>query len=293
MAEEDGGEEDREVAALVRVVVTSQSWACRTRVCCPQSIYCLCHLSTENSPDKIVLFCILGLVLLSRFNMSWIFGHATTTWAHPATPLQLTTKSGDEVSLPDFCKDTIPACDLNPLLFNGHLQTCYTAVKEEAPPIIYKRKIFKSDHVNYPGQFTADFVVRSLSPKDETLPERTSYFSEKELEQIEALDSKPMLIALHGLSGGSHEVYLRHALGPLLTTEAGWEACVINARGCAMSKITSDKLFNARATWDVRQLVKWLREKFPNRNLYGIGFSLGANILTNVRAFHLIIFHFV
>lgn len=48
-----------------------------------------------------------------------------------------------------------------------------------------------------------------------------------------------------------------------------------------MSKITSPVLFNARATWDVRQTVKWLRKTFPNRPLYAIGFSLGANILTN------------
>ena len=49
-----------------------------------------------------------------------------------------------------------------------------------------------------------------------------------------------------------------------------------------MSKITSSVLYNARATWDVRQAVKWLRKTFPNRSLFGLGFSLGANILTNV-----------
>lgn len=27
--------------------------------------------------------------------------------------------------------------------------------------------------------------------------------------------------------------------------------------------------------------MEWLREKFPNRPLFGVGFSLGANILTN------------
>ena len=84
-------------------------------------------------------------------------------------------------------------------------------------------------------------------------------------------------------SGGSHEVYLRHAIAPLVK-EGKWEICVVNSRGCAMSKITSGVLYNARATWDVRQAVKWLRSKYPNRPLFGLGFSLGANILTNVRA---------
>ena len=93
-----------------------------------------------------------------------------------------------------------------------------------------------------------------------------------------------MLILLHGLSGGSHEIYLRQVLAPLVTAggDRQWVACVVNSRGCAMHKITSDVLYNARATWDCRQTVKWLKRTFPNRPLYGIGFSLGANILTNV-----------
>lgn len=90
-----------------------------------------------------------------------------------------------------------------------------------------------------------------------------------------------MLVVLHGLSGGSHEIYLRAVLEPLV--DAGWEACVVNSRGCAMSKITTAVLYNARATWDLRQVVKWCRQRWPKRRLYGIGFSLGANIMVNVR----------
>jgi len=50
-----------------------------------------------------------------------------------------------------------------------------------------------------------------------------------------------------------------------------------------MTKITTSVLYNARATWDIKQTVKWLKKTFPNRPLFGIGFSLGANIMTNVR----------
>jgi predicted esterase len=31
------------------------------------------------------------------------------------------------------------------------------------------------------------------------------------------------------------------------------------------------------------QVINWARDTFPNRPLFAIGFSLGANILTNVR----------
>ncbi|KAL9030077.1 MAG: hypothetical protein Q9196_001768 [Gyalolechia fulgens] len=131
----------------------------------------------------------------------------------------------------------------------------------------------------FAGTFAVDFVVQPHTDTDATLPPRTIDFSDEELEMIGTKDERPMLLTLHGLTGGSQEAYLRHVLESLF--QEGWEACVINARGCAQSKITSDFLFNARATWDVRQVVKWLRQTFPNRPLFAIGYSLGANILVN------------
>ncbi|KAF2464616.1 medium-chain fatty acid ethyl ester synthase/esterase 1 [Lindgomyces ingoldianus] len=211
--------------------------------------------------------------------MSWLIGHAKTTYTHHNSSITLTTKSGSKTSLSSLSKAVIPPCRLNPLLFNGHLQTVWTAVKDAGPTIYYKRHIFQSTHSVYPGQFGIDIVVRESSPEDPELPERTTYFEDGELEMIRSEDEKPMVICLHGLTGGSHEVYLRQVVAPL--QDAGWEACVVNSRGCAGVKITSPQLYNARSTWDIRQAVGWLRETFPNRPLYAVGFSLGANVLTN------------
>lgn len=217
------------------------------------------------------------------FDLSWVLGRAHTSYIHHPSPLTLVTKSGSKTTLSDIVKATTPACRLNPLLFNGHLQTMWTAVKDAGPPVYYKRRIFESTHTVYPGQFTADFVVSKeegeKSGVDGSLPERTTYYSDEEWDQLPSQDATPMLVCLHGLSGGSHEVYLREVVAPI--TAAGWTACVVNGRGCAQSRITTPRLFNARATWDVRQLVKFLRTAFPNRPLYAVGFSLGANILTN------------
>ncbi|TID20296.1 alpha/beta fold family hydrolase [Venturia nashicola] len=196
----------------------------------------------------------------------------------------------------DLCKQATPPCHLNPLLFNGHVQTFWTAVKGVDIPITYKRKIFESKSTVYGngGTFAVDFVVhtpksaRNEAVKDDPtleLPPRTTYYTEEEFSSLGCDDTKPLLIMLHGLAGGSHEIYLRHVLRPLCLDAASdderWEALVVNARGCAHSKITSGVLYNARATWDVRQVVLWAKEKWPNRKLFGIGFSLGANILTN------------
>lgn len=146
----------------------------------------------------------------------------------------------------------------------------------------------QSDHSVYPGQFAVDFVVskeegeKALAEgrgKKEDLPERTTDFTSSEWDAMASKDSTPMIIALHGLSGGSHEIYLRETLAPL--TASGWAACVVNGRGCALSKITTPQMFSSRTTWDARQTIRLLRELFPNRPLYAVGFSLGANILTN------------
>ncbi|KAF2024715.1 medium-chain fatty acid ethyl ester synthase/esteras-like protein 1 [Setomelanomma holmii] len=216
-------------------------------------------------------------------DLSWTLGHARTLYTHHNSPIPLSTKSGHKTTLPALATSSIPPCRLNPFLFNGHLQTMYTARKDPGPPIYYKRKVFHSDHSVYPGQFAVDFVISKDEGEqqklDAELPERTTNFTSEEWEAIHTTDTRPMIIALHGLTGGSHEVYLRETLAPL--TALGWAACVINGRGCALSKITTPQLFNSRATWDVRQLVRTLRQLFPNRPLYAVGFSLGANILTN------------
>ena len=203
------------------------------------------------------------------------------------------------VALADLCRTTTPStCNLNPFLPNGDLQTMWTVVGSRDIPIYYKRKVFESD--SFAGRFAVDFVVDKYTVKEEEeeegedvtdkarrytlpsgLPPRTTLFTADELSNLPSSDTKPMLVILHGLAGGSHEAYLRCVVEGL-QGKKGWEACVVNSRGCAQMKLSSGVLYNARATWDVRQVVKWLRRIFPNRPLFGIGFSLGANILANV-----------
>ncbi|KAJ4147980.1 hypothetical protein LMH87_002471 [Akanthomyces muscarius] len=211
--------------------------------------------------------------------MEWL-GRAKIEFTHSPTPRAIKQKDGKDTDLLKICEATTPPCHLNPLLFNGHVQTMWTATKPSGPPIFYRRRVFDADHDTYKGSYAVDFVVEPFEENDPTLPRRTVYYSEEEEKNLGSDDTRPMVVVLHGLSGGSHEIYLRHTIAPLLG-KGGWEACVVNSRGCAGSKITSGVLYNARATWDVRQTIKWLREKFPNRPLFGLGFSLGANMMTN------------
>ncbi|KAK5032206.1 hypothetical protein LTS07_001929 [Exophiala sideris] len=240
------------------------------------------NFALQQAQDHPVFAATICLVLLTTLTGSpgKVFGMAKTRYWHSTKSLILKTKDGQTTSLAQLCKSLMPPCRLNPLLYNGHLQTIWTVLASDTVPIHYKRRIFDNEDPMYTGQFAVDFATDSNDDHDSTLPPRTTYYSEQEFKKIGSLDNRPMLVMLHGLSGGSHELYLRHVLAPLIG-KGGWEACVVIARGCARTKITSSVLYNARATWDVKQIVKWLKQTFPNRPLFGIGFSLGANIITN------------
>ncbi|KAK7888145.1 hypothetical protein LTR67_009022 [Exophiala xenobiotica] len=229
-----------------------------------------------------VFFSFLALTVFAVLAVSpgKVVGMAKIRYWHSMKSLVLKRKDGRATSLANLCISLIPPCRLNPFLFNGHLQTIWTVMTRQSVPIYYKRWIFQNENPTYTGQFAVDFATTPNDDHDPTLPPRTTYYTDREFEKIGSLDTRPMLVLLHGLSGGSHELYLRHVLAPLLG-DGGWEACVVISRGCAMTKITTSVLYNARATWDVRETVKWLRKTYPNRPLFGIGFSLGANILTN------------
>lgn len=246
----------------------------------------------NNCEARAITFIILAFqwylggqdLAVSGRDMEWL-GHAKISFTGPSQTLGLKKKDGSSADLRQVCEESTPPCVLNPFLFNGHVQTMFTALKEEGPAVFYKRKLFEAEDPAYEGSFAVDFVVDPFEGKDEDLPIRTKRYTDSELSELGSSDSRPMLVALHGLSGGSYEIYLRHVLAPLIHKDhkdGGWEACVVNSRGCADHKITSSVLYNARATWDARQTIKWLRKMFPNRPLFGIGFSLGANILTNV-----------
>lgn len=185
--------------------------------------------------------------------MEWL-GRAKIEFTHSPAPRAIKEKDGRDTDLLKICEATTPPCHLNPLLFNGHIQTMWTATKPSGPPVFYRRRVFEADHETYKGSYAVDFAVEPFEGSDPALPRRTMFYSEEDEKAMGSDDEKPMVVVLHGLSGGSHEIYLRTTIAPLLG-EGGWEVCVVNARGCAGSKITSGVLFNARATWDVRQVI--------------------------------------
>lgn len=208
-------------------------------------------------------------------------------------------------SIPKLCKKY--SFMINPLLGYGHTQTAYAGLAkfENIDKVYYKRIILpirdikykvELEYLNYDcwqGQSTValDYVVPPYVENDEhfsyapklqvrPLPPRTEYLQpEKELQLLQ--NDKPLVIALHGLSGGSYESYIRSFLAEI-TEKHNFDAMVLNARGCANHTITSPQLFNGLWTNDLRYLInEHVSKKWPEKKIFLIGFSLGGAILAN------------
>lgn len=87
----------------------------------------------------------------------------------------------------------------------------------------------------------------------------------------------PTLILLPGLTGGSGDTYVRHML--IRARNRGWRVVVFNSRGCGDSPVSTPRFYSAEYTGDLCQVVKHVSGRYPQSNLYAIGWSIGANIL--------------
>eukprot|EP01133_Synstelium_polycarpum_P002625 gene2625-3017_t len=89
----------------------------------------------------------------------------------------------------------------------------------------------------------------------------------------------PTILILHGLTGGSHEVYVQ-SFAKHAYTNSGYRTVVFNYRGCAQNPVTADKTYCASFTDDLKMVIKHIIKSLPQAKLFAIGFSLGSAILT-------------
>ncbi|XP_052141529.1 embryogenesis-associated protein EMB8 [Oryza glaberrima] len=136
---------------------------------------------------------------------------------------------------------------------NRHVETIFAAFARSLPAVALRRECLRTPD---DGAVALDWV----SGDDRALPR-----------------DAPVLILLPGLTGGSDDTYVRHML--LRARNKGWRVVVFNSRGCAGSPVTTAKFYSASFTGDLRQVVDHVLGRFPQSNVYAVGWSLGANIL--------------
>ncbi|KAJ7205002.1 AB-hydrolase YheT [Mycena pura] len=146
-------------------------------------------------------------------------------------------------------------------LFNGHAHTLYASVGKfsKVDQMWYKRQILR---VSDGGTLGLDFAPIDTSHLD---------------------NNSPIIVAVPGLTGGSHEAYIRAILAPASTTAKngglGYRVVVVNLRGCAGVPVTSPRLYTPGHTDDLRLALIYISQMYPEAPLLGVGFSMGAGIL--------------
>ncbi len=203
-------------------------------------------------------------------------------------------------------------------LFNGHLQTAMLSLLNEyhIPEVpateYYHREVFTCADT---GQVSLDWAFptslqqafaksyrshRSMSKEWGSTPissgsnSSTKVFScgsnadptsrRNETHRTSSSGNRTVLL-LHGLSGGSSELYIRSCVEHLVSH--GWTCVVMNARGCEDTPVTTPRVATAAWTKDLGEVIAHLRghpdaafrRVSPHVPLVAIGFSLGSNVL--------------
>ncbi|OXG51937.1 anon-23da protein [Cryptococcus neoformans] len=161
-------------------------------------------------------------------------------------------------SVPSLTERFTPAAWLP----NGHLQTLFTAAGD----------FTKVDKVHY---------IRTYL----RLPDGGTLGIDATPENHHGLPADaPTVVVCHGLTGGSHESYVRNILAwvtkPKEDGGLGGRGVVVNFRGCAGVPVTSCQLYSAGTTMDLALALHFIRNRHPSSPLIGIGFSLGASVIS-------------
>ncbi|KAJ3543367.1 hypothetical protein NM688_g5859 [Phlebia brevispora] len=210
--------------------------------------------------------------------LSYLFGlrAAPKLFYAPKTafvPLQSSSKISDaeSISLEELVERRCPS--LHDVfaqawwLPGGNLQTAYCVVGDfsQVDQVEYDRKLLRTKDG---GTIGLDFTPSATEPH--------------------LRSDTPVIVVLHGLTGGSHESYVRAILAPACSPPErgglGYRAVVVNFRGCAGVPLTTPQLYSAGYTDDIRTALLYISSLYPEAPLLGVGFSLGANILTRYLA---------
>ncbi|KHN46491.1 Embryogenesis-associated protein EMB8 [Glycine soja] len=139
------------------------------------------------------------------------------------------------------------------LAANRHIETIFASFFRSVPDVRLRRECLRTQDG---GAVALDWV----SGDDRRLP-----------------PDSPLLILLPGLTGGSGDAYVRHML--VRARSKGCRVVVFNSRGCGDSPVTTPQFYSASFLGDMREVVSHVTGRYPNANVYAIGWSLGANIL--------------
>ncbi|CAL4893732.1 unnamed protein product [Urochloa decumbens] len=150
-----------------------------------------------------------------------------------------------------------------PWLASPHLQTLFLSISGRPPSFTYRRQLYT---VRDGGTIALDWLLASDLEDVESCDE-----------SISRDDSAPLLVVIPGLTSDSSAAYVKHLVFSMASK--GWNVVVSNHRGLGGISMTSDCFYNAGWTEDMREVVNFLHQKYPEAPLFTVGTSIGANIV--------------
>lgn len=139
-----------------------------------------------------------------------------------------------------------------PWIFNGHLMTVLGVIFRPLPNISFHRILLPVDETG--GTIAMDWHTKPRF-------------------------NQPILLILHGLTGGSNNEYIRWMIR-FASNQLDLCCVVTHARGCGQSQLTSARSFCAAHTDDLRTSMKYIRSIVgENTPVFAVGYSMGAGIL--------------
>lgn len=134
------------------------------------------------------------------------------------------------------------------LLLSGIVQTLYAGLVQLQAPNYVRETIPLPDG----GQITL-----------QTLMNKTS--------------NKGIIAIVPGVCGEGKDAYVINSVKKAV--ENGYSAIVINHRGLSDTKLLTPITHHGGSWFDTKAAIDYIHAKYPNQPIYGIGFSMGSNIL--------------
>jgi len=136
-------------------------------------------------------------------------------------------------------------------LKNNHIQTIYASFFRKFP----KHNFFIEKFIFNDDDFTHCYWYKEPS----------------------ATNNKPIVVLFHGLAGSYKSHYIQGVMQELDTK--GFDCVVLHFRSCSGVMNKKVQTYHSGKTDDALEYMRALRVKFPNKLFFGVGFSLGANML--------------
>jgi len=89
--------------------------------------------------------------------------------------------------------------------------------------------------------------------------------------------TQPLVILFHGLAGNYKSPYIQGAV--LELAKSGFESVIMHFRGCTGNDNLLSRSYHSGETGDALEFARALKNRYPKRELYAAGYSLGANML--------------